>query len=289
VQVADDGKRVSLYERREVETFEFNRVFSAHSTQEEVFEAVMAEQVEYAVKGQSSCVFAYGQTGSGKTYTTFGDLSNPDRYGIIPRAAARLLAGLEAKWGSGAREIAERLGIPSASSRPVLRMSILECYNEDLSDLLFPSGNPGGCGGSPSSELGTVRVVPFSHAMEIIQEDQAEAVKVAAAAAKAAEREVRRTGLPGGGGTRLASPEPQTSTPVNSTIFTPLSIGEHPSRGTVVSPSNSVEVSSSQAAPKTYRAEKSLRTSARAQTEKTHALTPPPHTLFVFSYLYPAD
>ena len=245
IQILEDKKRLSLFERREVETFEFNRVFSPQSTQEDLYETVMCEQVEYAVKGQSSCVFAYGQTGSGKTYTAFGNLDNPRLYGLIPRTGAALLEALEGKWGTGARELAQRLGLPPASSKPVLRMSILECYNEELSDLLFPSGYPGGCSSSSSSSLspsGEVHILPFSRAMEIIREEQAEAVRVATATAKAAEREGRRTA-----GARFTSPEPSPSSSStfvgNSQLFTPLNIGEHPTKGTIVSPSNSVEVS----------------------------------------------
>ena len=144
VMALEDGRRVSLYERREVETFEFNRVFPSQCTQEEVHLAVMSDQVDHAVKGQSSCVFAYGQTGSGKTFTAFGDLSTPQLYGLIPRTAASLFAGLEGKWGSGARELAVKLGLPPGSSRPYVRMSIVEVYNEELSDLLFPTGLGGG-------------------------------------------------------------------------------------------------------------------------------------------------
>ena len=50
--------------------YTFDNVFTAFSTQEEVFEATVKPVIVDVMRGFESTVFAYGQTGTGKTHTS---------------------------------------------------------------------------------------------------------------------------------------------------------------------------------------------------------------------------
>lgn len=62
--------------------YKFKHVFTAFSTQKEVFDHLAFPLVEDLLKGKNGLLFTYGVTGSGKTFTVMGDQANP---GIMPR------------------------------------------------------------------------------------------------------------------------------------------------------------------------------------------------------------
>lgn len=80
------------------------------------------------------------QTGTGKTFTMEGSLGSAKDHGIIPRAVASVFEKLEA---SGADF--------------TVRISFLEIYQEQLEDLLEPSGNAGK--GKSAAGAGGLRLV----------------------------------------------------------------------------------------------------------------------------------
>ena len=47
----------------------YDRVFSSHSSSQQVYEAAAKDRVMSALQGLNATLFVYGQTGSGKTYT----------------------------------------------------------------------------------------------------------------------------------------------------------------------------------------------------------------------------
>lgn len=47
----------------------YDRVFSSHSSSQQVYEAAARDRVMSALQGLNATLFVYGQTGSGKTYT----------------------------------------------------------------------------------------------------------------------------------------------------------------------------------------------------------------------------
>ena len=56
--------------RKQLKTsYTFDDVFTAFSTQEEVFEATVKPVIVDVMRGFEATVFAYGQTGTGKTHT----------------------------------------------------------------------------------------------------------------------------------------------------------------------------------------------------------------------------
>jgi kinesin family member C2/C3 len=117
VTVVDDMTvRITDQQMESSQEHEFDFVIGESASQEEIFEEVrpLATSV---LDGFNVCIFAYGQTGSGKTYTMEGPPSNR---GINYRAVRELFT------------IARERGDEYKS---VLRVSILEVYNDKLFDL----------------------------------------------------------------------------------------------------------------------------------------------------------
>ena len=113
------GGRVSRYT--------FDRVFPLVTGQHEVYTQSMQGTVEAVLRGYNATVLAYGQTGSGKTHTMVG--SGEEGEGLVPRVIRALLA----------------------SPKVHLALSVLQIYQETVTDLLSPAMVPlairGGVGG----------------------------------------------------------------------------------------------------------------------------------------------
>ncbi|KAL8144637.1 hypothetical protein AgCh_002998 [Apium graveolens] len=84
--------------RSKTEVYEgFSYVFSADSSQDDVFDKMVNPIVEDFMKGKSGMLAALGPSGSGKTHTIFGTTRQP---GMIPLALRRIFLGTE---GNGAQ------------------------------------------------------------------------------------------------------------------------------------------------------------------------------------------
>ncbi|KAL7596081.1 hypothetical protein Lser_V15G29500 [Lactuca serriola] len=117
------------------QTFTFDSVADAASTQADIFQLVGAPLVENCIAGFNSSVFAYGQTGSGKTYTIWGpsnalleDESSSDQQGLTPRVFERLFFRITEEQNKHADK----------QLMYQCRCSFLEIYNEQITDLLDP-------------------------------------------------------------------------------------------------------------------------------------------------------
>lgn len=97
--------------------FEFDRVFSPTTKNEEIFDEI-SQLVQSALDGYNVCIFCYGQTGSGKTFT----MSSDD--GMIPRATHMIYETIT--------KLREK------SWEYTMEGSFVEVYNEELHDLLAP-------------------------------------------------------------------------------------------------------------------------------------------------------
>lgn len=116
-------------------TFTYDHVFSQTASQEDVYCRVVEPIVDEVLQGYNCTVFAYGQTGTGKTHTMEGRrhdemLSVADRRleenaGIIPRAVQHIFKHLR-----------------SLTDEHSVRVSHMELYNEQLTDLLGPDEIP---------------------------------------------------------------------------------------------------------------------------------------------------
>lgn len=128
-QLSVDGRK----EKREVNTFNFDRVFTEQAGQESLFEE-LSSLVTSSLDGYNVSVFAYGQTGSGKTYTMLGPVKNGNMIsmeeqtrGCIPRAIEQIFSTIEE--------------LKSKQWSYTLKASVIEIYCEEIRDLLAKDSN----------------------------------------------------------------------------------------------------------------------------------------------------
>jgi kinesin family protein 5 len=105
-------------------TFVFDHVFRWDASQKEVYDYAAKPIINAVLRGFNGTVFAYGQTASGKTYTMEGpDIEDKFYQGVIPRMVWSIFDGIY-----NADEHIEFL----------VKVSIVEIYNERIRDLLDP-------------------------------------------------------------------------------------------------------------------------------------------------------
>ncbi|XP_059462978.1 kinesin-like protein KIN-5B [Corylus avellana] len=109
--------------------FTFDKVFGPKAQQRSIYDQAIAPIVNEVLDGFNCTVFAYGQTGTGKTYTMEGGRRNkggdlPAEAGVIPRAVRQIFDMLEAQ-----------------NADYSLKVTFLELYNEEITDLLAPEDN----------------------------------------------------------------------------------------------------------------------------------------------------
>ncbi|PAV70882.1 hypothetical protein WR25_14672 isoform A [Diploscapter pachys] len=109
----------------------FDRVYGPTASQKEIFDDLVKPSVQRAVRGYNCTIFAYGQTGTGKTYTMEGGNTSKEilsaaadpTTGLIPRAVEEIFTEIN------------NLG----TTEYTVRVSYVELYNEELTDLLAPN------------------------------------------------------------------------------------------------------------------------------------------------------
>jgi len=115
--------------------FSYDAVAGPEVGQEALFQSAGRPVVENCLSGYNSCVFAYGQTGSGKTHTMLGDLPDevgaswlPPSAGLMPRIFQHLFGQIAARQAA------------DPAVQYTCSCSLLEIYNEMITDLLAPPG-----------------------------------------------------------------------------------------------------------------------------------------------------
>ncbi|CAE8640717.1 unnamed protein product, partial [Polarella glacialis] len=121
VEVPSDG--VSVCVPAGDHTFVYDRVFGVDSNQKEVYDYAAKPIINAVLRGFNGTVFAYGQTASGKTHTMEGDIDCEVMSGVIPRMVWSIFDGIY-----HADDHIEFL----------VKVSIVEIYNERIRDLLDP-------------------------------------------------------------------------------------------------------------------------------------------------------
>ncbi|OMO97123.1 hypothetical protein COLO4_14868 [Corchorus olitorius] len=110
--------------------FTFDKVFGPKAQQRTIYDQAIVPIVNEVLDGFNCTVFAYGQTGTGKTYTMEGGMMRnkggdlPAEAGVIPRAVRQIFDTLEAQ-----------------SADYSMKVTFLELYNEEITDLLAPEDN----------------------------------------------------------------------------------------------------------------------------------------------------
>jgi hypothetical protein len=117
-----------------INDYGFDAAFDENSTQTEVYEKTAKGFIKNVIKGLNVTVFAYGATGAGKTHTMLGNTRADEsaaaaEAGVIPQAVFDLFAQLDAKKPT--LLLGEKYNVIT---------SFVEIYNEQVYDLLEPSG-----------------------------------------------------------------------------------------------------------------------------------------------------
>ncbi|XP_069555833.1 uncharacterized protein [Brachyistius frenatus] len=113
-----DEYSVTVETPRGPREFQFDKVFNAEASQEDLFHD-SNRLIQSAIDGYNVCIFAYGQTGSGKTFTMVGDKEQKNP-GIMPRSFTAIFDIVQ-----------------DNSSKFDFKVSayMLELYNDKLQDL----------------------------------------------------------------------------------------------------------------------------------------------------------
>ena len=116
--------------------FTFDKVLNETATQDDVFSIIGITITENCMRGYNSTIFAYGQTGSGKTYTIQGNTTSKYGFddserGLAPRILQTLynLIHKEEQASNG-------------TTKFTVKCSLLEIYNELITDLFMPNSPP---------------------------------------------------------------------------------------------------------------------------------------------------
>jgi len=122
--VTFNGDGTSVYVPSIDNSFVFDRVFGVDAAQKEVYDYAAKPIINGVLRGFNGTVFAYGQTASGKTHTMEGpDIEDEVQMGVIPRMVWSIFDGID-----HAADYIEFL----------VKVSIVEIYNERIRDLLDP-------------------------------------------------------------------------------------------------------------------------------------------------------
>ncbi|CAG8196717.1 unnamed protein product [Penicillium olsonii] len=106
--------------------FQFNGVYDAQVSQQELFDAEVAPTIKHLLNGFDVTIFAYGVTGTGKTHTMRGGKTLADR-GVIPR----LLSGVYRRSKKIEKDSEGETNVQVA-------LSYYEIYNDKVYDLFEP-------------------------------------------------------------------------------------------------------------------------------------------------------
>ncbi|KXG53212.1 uncharacterized protein PGRI_002620 [Penicillium griseofulvum] len=106
--------------------FQFNGVYDAEVSQQELFDAEVSPTIKHLLNGFDVTLFAYGVTGTGKTHTMRGGKTLADR-GVIPR----LLSGIYRR----SRKIEKD---SNGETTVQVALSYYEIYNDKVYDLFEP-------------------------------------------------------------------------------------------------------------------------------------------------------
>jgi len=145
-----EDSRIMLNLGGESYNFNFDKVFSPSSVQEDLF-AEVSGLIQSALDGYKVCIFAYGQTGSGKTYTMQGG-DQPSTWGLIPRALRQIF------------KEAEEMRLKGWTW--TLKASFMEVYNEVIRDLLREETQTGSNGTNRYSSGSTGSSTPQCHTIK---------------------------------------------------------------------------------------------------------------------------
>ncbi|KAM9744607.1 putative LOC110439812 homolog [Menidia menidia] len=136
-----DDYSVTVETHRGLREFQFDKVFSAEASQEDLFQDTN-RLIQSVIDGFNVCIFAYGQTGSGKTFTMVGD-KDQKKLGIMPRSFNAMFDIMQEN-----------------SSKFDFKVSayMLELYNDRLQDLFVSQAGEAHAQTRPNSQPRRVEI-----------------------------------------------------------------------------------------------------------------------------------
>jgi len=122
--------------------FTFDHCYYMDSTQEQVYADLGSPVVIQALEGFNGTIFAYGQTGSGKSWSMMGSEADPAFKGVIPRLNDDLWTKLQEKQVELDKQRSQSAATTETpgETKFMITASFLEIYNEEINDLLNPTG-----------------------------------------------------------------------------------------------------------------------------------------------------
>ena len=109
----------SITNKKTNECFSFDSIITPQTSNKEIFDNLIKNNLSSLLKGINVSIFAYGQTSTGKTFTMKGDQKNE---GIISLSIKEIFSNLE-----------------KSINKFTLKVSYVEIYNETVNDLLDSS------------------------------------------------------------------------------------------------------------------------------------------------------
>ncbi|XP_037834484.1 kinesin-like protein KIN-14E [Kryptolebias marmoratus] len=136
-----DDHSITVETPRGLREFQFDKVFNAESSQEDLFQDTK-RLIQLVIDGYNVCIFAYGQTGSGKTFTMVGDKDQKNP-GIMPRTFNAIFDIMQEN-----------------STKFDFKVSayMLELYNDRLQDLLVSQAGEAHAQTQPSGPARRVEI-----------------------------------------------------------------------------------------------------------------------------------
>ena len=113
-------------------SFAFHEVFNEQQSNAEVFSRTVQPLLSQVREGYNATCFAYGMTGAGKTFTMFGGNLKTNK------GRAKNTPG---EPGIADLAVEELLKCETGQLKPIVTVSFLEIYNEQVKDLLWLSQN----------------------------------------------------------------------------------------------------------------------------------------------------
>ncbi|EED86226.1 predicted protein, partial [Thalassiosira pseudonana CCMP1335] len=105
--------------------FTFDKCFSGHATQVELYQTCVVPLLNKCLEGYNATTLAYGQTGAGKTYTTLGPATSPDFF----------------KHTTNEKQHSQEYDAKQQPFEYQVKLQFLELYGEEIRDLLTSSPN----------------------------------------------------------------------------------------------------------------------------------------------------
>ena len=136
-----DQNAIQIKNEAKDSTFAFDLLYPPETPQENMFNDIGSEMLDFSFQGYNACILAYGQTGSGKSFTMMGKSSCSENSGIIPRLCNQMFDRIEADTIPNTNPENCKKEARNPFKQFTVEASYFEIYSERVFDLLNPTTN----------------------------------------------------------------------------------------------------------------------------------------------------